>query len=231
MFPLFFSETFEQKKIIRLIKFYNNYDLLTIINLLSNRSFKDLFHYPIFPILYKPSGILDNAINKERDLGQHIGIQTLNEKNKERKELIEETYNAAVEDGTIIIGEEGESVPHLFSTHYSNIVYTCNYLIRIFPYSIIGIELPDGFDSPNRLFYSIQKTTNNTLIQKSDLREMIPELYYLPELFTNINDLLLGKTSYEEDINNVSIKDNKDPYEKYEFLTKYKDYLEFGNIN
>ena len=230
MAPFCFKERFEPKKII---KFYNNYDLLTIINLLSNRSFRDLYQYPVFPILYKPNNILDNEKNEERDLGQHIGLQELNEKNKERKELIEETYNASVQDGTIIMGEEEESKPHLFSTHYSNIVYACNYLIRIFPYSLIGIELQgDGFDSANRLFFSIHKTMMNTLSQKSDLREMIPELYYFPDLFTNINDLCFGKAANGLDINNVSIKENKneDPYEKYEYLAKCKDYLEFGNL-
>ena len=230
MFPLCLGERFEPKKII---KFYNNYDLLTIINLLSNRSFKDLYQYPIFPILYKPNNILDNEINKERDLGQHIGFQELNKKTKERKELIEETYTSSVQDGTIIIGNAGESKPHLFSTHYSNIVYACNYLIRIFPYSLIGIELQgDGFDSPSRLFFSVQKTMTNTLTQKSDLREMIPELYYFPDLFTNNNDLSFGKLSDDKDINNVSIKENKDedPYEKYAYLAKCKDYLEFDNL-
>ena len=233
MFPLCFSERLDPKKII---KFYNNYDLLTIINLLSNRSFRDLYQYPIFPILYKPNNILDNEKNQERDLGQHIGYQELNEKNKERKELIEETYNASLQDGTIMIGNVGESKPHLFGTHYSNIVYSCNYLIRIFPYSLIGVELQgDGFDSPNRLFYSIQKTMINTLAQKSDLREMIPELYYFPDIFTNINDLCFGKLADGKDISNVSIKENKDnededPYEKYEYLAKCKDYLEFSNL-
>ena len=233
MFPLCFNERLDPKKII---KFYNNYDLLTIINLLSNRSFRDLYQYPIFPILYKPNNILDNEENKERNLGQHIGYQELNEKNKERKELIEETYNASLQDGTIMIGDVGENKPHLFSTHYSNIVYTCNYLVRIFPYSLIGVELQgDGFDSPNRLFYSIQKTMINTLTQKSDLREMIPELYYFPDLFTNINDLCFGKLADDKDISNVSIKENKnnedeDPYEKYEYMAKCKDYLEFNNL-
>jgi len=231
MFPLCFSERLEPKKII---KFYNNYDLLTIINLLSNRSFKDLYQYPIFPILYKPNNILDNEINKERDLGQHIGIQDLNEKNKERKELIEENYNYSIED--MDIEEEEKSMPHLFNTHYSNIFYSLYYLIRIFPYSLIKIELyGDGFGSPNRLFYSVQKTMINTITQKSDFKEMIPELYYFPELFTNSNELFFGKTVDGQYINNVFIKENKnnedeDPYEKYAYLAKCKNYLEFDNL-
>ena len=51
-----------------------------------------------------------------------------------------------------------------FNILYSNITYTCNYLIRIFPYSFIAIEYQgDGFDDPNRLFFSIKLTLLNTL--------------------------------------------------------------------
>ena len=233
MFPLLFEDRFSLKK---KLKFYNNYDLLTIINLLSNRSFRDLFQYPIFPILYQSNNILENEVNKERDLGQHIGMQELTEKCKERKELIEETYLSSLEDDeNENEEEEGESTPCLFNTHYSNITYISNYLIRIFPYSLIGIEMQgDGFDSPNRMFFSVKKTMINTLIQKSDLREMIPELYYFPDLFTNNNDLKFGLNSQGQDISNITIKEktnqDEDPYEKYAFLGKYKNYLEFENL-
>jgi hypothetical protein len=187
--------------------------------------------------LYKPNNILDNEEKKERDLGQHIGFQELNSKSKERKELIEETYISSLEDEPDENEEEeGESTPCLFNIHYSNIVYVSNYLIRIFPYSLIGIELQgEGFDSPNRLFYSVKKVLENTLSQKSDLREMIPEIYYFPDLFTNINDLCFGLNSLGQDINNISVKEKinnqeENPYEKYEFLARYKNYLEFGNL-
>ena len=232
MFPLFFEDHFNLEK---KLKFYNNYDLLTIINLLSNRSFRDLYQYPIFPILYKPNNILENEKNKERDLGQHIGIQDLNSKSKERKKLIEEAYISSLDDEPDG-NEEEESEPNLFNTHYSNIIYASNYLIRIFPYSLIGIELQgDGFDSPNRLFFSVKKLMENTLSQKSDLREMIPEIYYFPDLYANTNDLCLGMNSKGQDINNISVKEkinnqNEDPYEKYEFLSRYKNYLEFENL-
>ena len=67
------------------INLYNNYDLLTTINLLSNRSFKDIYQYPIFPILY-------SLINLGRDLGEHLGLQKLNVESAKRKEIIEELY-------------------------------------------------------------------------------------------------------------------------------------------
>ena len=232
MFPLFFKNfpTWKKK-----LKYYNNYDLITIINLLSNRSFKDLYQYPIFPILYKSNKILDKQINKERDLSQHMGMQELNDKCKERKKLIEETYIASLEEKENY-GNDDEETPCLFNTHYSNPVYVSNYLIRIFPYSLVAIELQgDGFDTPNRLFYSIKKTMENTLSQKSDLREFIPELYYLPDLFTNNNELKLGTLSDGAKIDSISIYDKiknkeEESYKIYEFISNSKKYLEFYNL-
>ena len=222
MFPLFSEQVSEWKN---KIYFYNNFDLLTTINLLSNRSFKDIYQYPVFPILYKSSKIIGE---KERDLHKHLGMQELNEKSISRKELSEDAY----ESFTMSTDEDSENNRSLFNTHYSNPVYTCNYLIRIFPYSIISIELQgDGFDSPNRIFYSILRTYGNTLAQKSDLRESIPEMYYFPEMFENGNQLNLGSINDDEEIDNISfnVNDNNE-YSKFEFLDNLRNYLESNEI-
>ena len=184
MFPLFSEQINDWKN---RIYFYNNYDLLTIINLLSNRSFKDLYQYPVFPLLYSPFKIIEK---RERDLKEHLGFQELNEKTKKRKLKIIQSYDSS--KGEAYEENEKYNELHLFKSHYSTLIYTCNFLIRIFPYSLICIEYKgDAFDSPNRLFYSIKKTLESTLTQKSDLREMIPELYYFPDLFENKNELKL----------------------------------------
>ena len=231
MFPLFYDKlnTWDKK-----LDFYNNYDLLTIINLFANRSFKDLYQYPIFPILYKVNKILGN--DQERDLGQHLGIQDLSEKSKARKNIIEESYYVSIEEQETKEQETEDEQNNqlcLFNTHYSNPVYVCNYLIRILPYSFLSIEFQgEGFDSANRLFHSIKTTLENTLAQKSDLREMIPEMYYFPDLFYNTNNLNLGKLLDESPIDTVKInmKEEKS-YEKYKYLTELKEYLEFNNLN
>ena len=227
MFPLFSEELKEWKN---KFYYYNNYDLLILINLLANRSFKDLYQYPIFPILYKPNNILEKELVKERDLGQHLGLQEMNQKLNVRKKIIEETYHSSK-------GEtEGENEDNdqvcLFNTHYSNPVYTCNYLIRIFPYSLACIEFQgDGFDSPNRLFFSVKKAMENTLNQKSDLREFIPEIYYFPDLYENKNELNLGVLIDGSEIDKISIKDKViDDFEKYEFMAKLRNYFEFKKI-
>ena len=230
MFPLFYDKL---KNFDKKLDYYNNYDLLTIINLLSNRSFKDLYQYPIFPILYKKNNILENQEIKERDLSQHLGIQALNEKSKSRKDIIEDSYAASQEE----INEqetEGEEIeePCLFNTHYSNPVYICNYLIRIFPYSLLAIEFQgEAFDSANRIFHSIKTTLENTLAQKSDLREMIPEMYYFPDLYYNTNELKFGELLDGSHIDTVIVNSvNEQKYEKYKYLKNLRDYFESDDL-
>ena len=73
----------------------------------------------------------------------------------------------------------------------------------------------------------------NSLEQKSDLREMIPEIYYFPDLYYNINKLELGKLLNEDDIDTIHVNEENKKEEnikKYEYLTNVKNYLEFGQL-
>ena len=240
LYPLFSEEINVWKK---KNKCYTNYDKLILINLLSNRSFKDVYQYPVLPMIYEHIGI------KERDMNKHIGLLDINEESIQRKKLFIESYDISIDEKKF--QEEPEEVC-LFNTFYSNPIYTCNYLIRIFPYSFIGIEFQgDGFDDPNRLFYSLPMTMKNTLAYKSDIREMIPELFYMPEIFQNGNKLELNKISNGDDIddvkflnndinnnninninsiNNLSDKkemnENSENFQKYKFLSELRESLD-----
>ena len=51
---------------------------------------------------------------------------------------------------------------------------------------------------------------NNSLTEKSDVRELIPEFFFMPEIFQNINNLNLGIITHEDnnhkiEINNVNL--------------------------
>jgi hypothetical protein len=172
---------------------------------------------------------------KERDMNTHIGLLGINEESIKRKNLILESYNTNLDEKKF--DNEDEEVC-LFNTYYSNPIYICNYLLRIFPYSFLSIEFQgEGFDDPNRLFYSLPKTMQNTLSQKSDYREMIPELYYMSEIFQNYNGLEFKKISTGENIDNVIFSnilqnidnenyENCKNLEKYKFLSDIRESLE-----
>ena len=85
-------------------------------------------------------------------------------------------------------------------------MYAAGYLLRLFPYSFWAIELQgDYFDTADRLFFSLEGALMNISIQKSDLRELIPEFFYLPEMFININNINLGTLSNESKVDDVII--------------------------
>ena len=192
-FPLFEDEiNFWDKK----INYFCNYDILTLVNLFSNRSFRDVFQYPVFPILY-------DVINEKREMDEHIGFQNITPKSIERKNLFLTSYITYREDNKF-----GEEIC-LFNIHYSNPSFVFNYLLRVFPYSFLAIEFQGkDFDNPNRLFYSVESELINTLEDKTDLREMIPELFYMIELFYNKNNIFFEKPSDGKNIDNVEIKKN-----------------------
>ena len=214
LYPLF-----ETKNLSSLnSKFYSNFDILTLINIFSNRSFRDLYQYPVFPMFY-------DFIKKKRVMNTHIGLQVLDEKSKSRTDIIIDAYQTSLDDDK----SENDSL-RLFNTHYSNPIYTSNFLIRIFPYSFSCIELQgDGFDNPNRLFYSIEGMMNNSLSQKSDLRELIPELFYFVEIFENKNNINFGKLSDNSEVDNLRINSREENVEKnkyYKFIIDMRNILE-----
>ena len=186
------------------------FDLIMIINLISNRSYIDLHQYPVFPLLF----FYDKNHNEiERDFKEHIGFQTTTEGGKKRKKAFKDIFKSSKEDK-----EEDNQLNkdiYYFNTHYSNIIYTSNYMIRLFPYTFCCIELQgESFDNPNRLFFSIEETFYNISMQKSDLRELIPEFFYLPEMFMNINSINFQKRGNGQLVNDVIMpnydKNNKE---------------------
>ena len=185
------------------------FDIIMLLNLISNRSYIDLYQYPIFPLLYyfdKKGEYIP------RNFQEHIGFQTGSEESKKRKKRFEELYKIELEeiDEKLIKDEnEGNTLKNqisFFNTHYSNIIYTTNYMIRLFPYTFSYFELQgDGFENPNRLFFSIEKTFYDISSKQSDLRELIPEFFYLPEMFMNINCINFGGSSKGEKVDDVII--------------------------
>ena len=198
--------------------YYSNFDKLMIINLFSNRSFNDIYQYPVFPMIY-------DEINNKRIMNQPIGFQELTKESIERKQLIIDSYNYAMDEGDT---ESEIGGKHYFNLFFSNITYTCNYLIRVIPYSFIAIEYQgNGFDDPNRLFFSIKSTMYNTLNERADLRELIPEIFYFPQLFRNINDFEFGKLRDGKEIDCIVIHDfNENSLRKYKFLKDMRESLE-----
>jgi hypothetical protein len=130
---------------------------------------------------------------------------------------------------------EFNQIPYFYGTHYSNATYASHFLVRIFPYTYISIEIQgENFDDPDRLFTSMQKTFESATTFKDDVRELIPEFYILPEMFLNKNNLNLDQNMPDSYNNYNIINDVKLPLwcnnNPIYFVIQLRRYLENTNI-
>ena len=225
----------EDNKYSKSNKDISTFDLLILLNLVSNRSYIDIYQYPIFPLFHfydkkttEEKNGKDSIISYDlikRKLRKHIGFQSKTENSKKRKNGYKESYKTNAEDYKK--GEDEDETPYYFNTHYSNAIYVANFLLRLFPYCFIGIECQgEGFDSPDRLFFSIETCLYLASHLKSDIRELIPEFFYFPEMMFNLNKLDFKKRSNGSIIDNVSMPSDFTKLNKSENYAIFK-YIEF----
>lgn len=68
-----------------------------------------------------------------------------------------------------------------FGTHYSSPGVVFNFLIRLSPFTEYLKNLQGGkYDIPDRLFASLVHAWRSAYSEVSDVRELVPEFYYLP---------------------------------------------------
>ena len=57
------------------------------------------------------------------------------------------------------------------------------------------VSLQGGFDIPERMFYSVKKEWESASRDNTgDVRELIPEFFYLPDFLLNSNHMQLGQS-------------------------------------
>ncbi|EUB57642.1 Neurobeachin [Echinococcus granulosus] len=160
----------------------SNFDYLMCLNTLAGRSLNDLNQYPIFPWVltnYTDSYLDLNEPANYRDLSKPVGAL-----DPARKAFFDERY-ADWDDPT-------QPAFH-YGTHYSTAAFVLNYLIRLEPFTTLFLNMQGGkFDHPNRMFYSVEATWAGCLQSSTNVKELIPEFFYLPEMFENTNDYDFG---------------------------------------
>ncbi|OMO50809.1 hypothetical protein CCACVL1_30251 [Corchorus capsularis] len=192
-----------------------NFEYLMILNTLAGRSYNDLTQYPVFPWVLADysSEVLDfNKSSTFRDLSKPVGAL-----DSKRFEMFEDRYRNFCDP----------DIPSFYyGSHYSSMGIVLYYLLRLEPFTSLHRNLQGGkFDHADRLFQSIEGTYRNCLSNTSDVKELIPEFYYLPEFLMNSNSYHLGVKQDGEPISDVSLP----PWAKGSpelFISKNRDALE-----
>ncbi|KAL9082432.1 MAG: hypothetical protein Q9159_006421 [Coniocarpon cinnabarinum] len=197
----------------------SNFHYLMWINSQAGRTFNDLTQYPVFPWVLADytSEELDLSNPRSfRDLSKPMGCQTI-----ERSESFKERYSSLAE-------MDEHSPPFHYGTHYSSAMIVTSFLIRLQPFTQSHVLLQGGsFDHANRLFHSIEQDWRSASREGlSDVRELIPEFFYLPDFLVNVNRYSFGyRQGDHESVDHVKLP----PWAKGSpeiFIAKHREALE-----
>jgi WD40 repeat protein len=163
----------------------SNFQYLMHLNTLAGRSYNDLMQYPVFPWILADydSEELDFADPSSfRDFSKPMGAQ-----NADRLEQFKKRFREWDDP-------HGETPPYHYGTHYSSAMIVCSYLVRMEPFTQHFLRLQGGhFDLADRMFNSIREAwLSASKHNMADVKELIPEFFYLPEFLVNSNNFDLG---------------------------------------
>ncbi|KAK8864824.1 hypothetical protein M9Y10_010350 [Tritrichomonas musculus] len=177
----------------------STYDYLIFLNYQSGRAFSDCTQYPVFPWVIAPS--LEENRKMELPMGQQ---------NEKRAQHYDETYKESLEPNK-----------YFYGCHYSLPGAVFWFMMRVPPFSYLLWDMNEGWDDNQRMFYSINDSyLSASLINQTDLKEPIPEIYTVPELYVN-----LSKLDIIDDRQNVILPDWADQ-SPILFTEVFRKYLE-----
>ncbi|XP_021821906.1 protein SPIRRIG-like [Prunus avium] len=200
----------------------SNFQYLMHLNTLAGRGYSDLTQYPVFPWIladYESENLDLSDPKTFRRLEKPMGCQTL-----EGEEEFRKRYES---------WDDPEVPKFHYGSHYSSAGIVLFYLLRLPPFSVENQKLQGGqFDHADRLFNSVRDTwfsaagKGNT----SDVKELIPEFFYMPEFLENRFNLDLGEKQSGEKVGDVGLP----PWAKgstREFIKKHREALESDYVS
>ena len=191
----------------------SNFNYLLELNKFASRSFNNLQQYPVFPWIladYTSSELDLHSPETFRDLSIPIGAMS------------EEKYNDACKR---YAAWQDEMPGFHFGSHYSSSGIVLYYMIRIEPYTTQAIRLQDNhFDVADRLFWSMDAAWSGCLNNGGDFKELVPELFYMPEVLFNRNKYELGTKQSGDAVNDVFLP----PWAEspQDFIKKHREALD-----
>ncbi|XP_053317240.1 lysosomal-trafficking regulator [Spea bombifrons] len=185
-----------------------NFEYLTHLNKHAGRSFNDLMQYPVFPFILRDYtnetlDLSDPAIY--RNLAKPIAVQS-----KEKEDRYIDNYKY-LEDEYCKGDREDDPMPPVqpyhYGSHYSNSGTVLHFLVRMPPFTKMFLAYQDqSFDIPDRTFHSMNTTWRLSSYESmTDVKELIPEFFYLPEFLVNREGFDFGLRQNGERVNHVNL--------------------------
>uniref|UniRef100_A0A673TJZ8 Lysosomal-trafficking regulator n=1 Tax=Suricata suricatta TaxID=37032 RepID=A0A673TJZ8_SURSU len=185
-----------------------NFEYLTHLNKHAGRSFNDLMQYPVFPFILADyvSETLDlSDPSAYRNLSKPIAVQY-----KEKEDRYVDTYKYLEEEYRKGAREDDPMPPvqpYHYGSHYSNSGTVLHFLVRMPPFTKMFLAYQDqSFDIPDRTFHSTNTTWRLSSFESmTDVKELIPEFFYLPEFLVNREGFDFGVRQNGERVNHVNL--------------------------
>ncbi|XP_066568174.1 WD repeat and FYVE domain-containing protein 3 isoform X2 [Amia ocellicauda] len=201
----------------------SNFQYLMHLNTLAGRSYNDLMQYPVFPWIladYDSEELDLNNPKTFRNLSKPMGAQTDDRLFQYKKRFKD------WED------PNGETPAYHYGTHYSSAMIVASYLVRMEPFTQIFLRLQGGhFDLADRMFHSVREAwLSASKHNMADVKELIPEFFYLPEFLLNSNNFDLGSKQNGTKLGDVILP----PWAKgdpREFIRVHREALECDYVS
>ncbi|XP_055616635.1 lysosomal-trafficking regulator isoform X2 [Toxorhynchites rutilus septentrionalis] len=182
----------------------SNWEYLMHLNQISGRTYHDLMQYPVFP------WILADYEGRELDLLAEKSFRNLEKPIAVQHSELETHY---INNYNYLKQAEYESIsnvriqPYHYSSHYSNSGTVLHFLVRMLPFTSLFLHYQDNsFDIPDRTFHSLFTTWNlASRDSPTDVKELIPEFFCLPEFLENLECFDFGVRQSGEPVNHVEL--------------------------
>ncbi|XP_064489587.1 lysosomal-trafficking regulator-like [Ornithodoros turicata] len=179
-----------------------NFEYLTLLNKLAGRSFNDLMQYPVFPFVLAEYDahhidLLDAA--SFRKLSRPMAVQE-----KKWESYFISKYKVDPTSEANVLPFMG---PCHYRSHYSNSGTVLHFLIRLPPFTQMFLAYQDNnFDFPDRTFHNLHTTWRLASSESTtDVKELIPEFFFLPDFLANGNGFNFGVRQNEETVGDVTL--------------------------
>ncbi|KAH8278307.1 hypothetical protein KR044_010890, partial [Drosophila immigrans] len=199
-----------------------NWEYLMTLNQIAGRTYNDLMQYPVFPWVLADyrSELLDLRLPQNfRKLARPIAVQL---QENEQHYISNYTYidSTNTNMGSLILK------PYHYSSHYSNSGTVLHFLVRVPPFTSyflryqgklhakafflnansLYICADNNFDLPDRTFHALNTTyCLASRDSPTDVKELIPEFFCLPEMFENFERFNFGCRQNGERVEDVAL--------------------------